>query len=170
MLNDYAISLAAEGVPVCAIARSLQTKSETIREVLRGAIEGGRLVELPPEDWLQKSKTNGIMIGVPLEARERAARRLFRLSDQQARVFVALLLYAACTSEKLDRVMNRGKVVEADYCGKTARRVVVHNIRHKLERYSWFIIKYMTMTGYYCDGEVRKKALAMIDDYCVSNF
>lgn len=169
MIEAYAISLAAEGVPVCVIARSLKIKSEDIRTFLKGALEDGRIVVLPPEDWLQKSKEGGVLIGVPLDVRERAARRVFGVSSQQSRVLLALLLYPMCSRERLDRALNRDKDVDADHCDYAACKVVVFNIRHKMERHSWFAIR-PSENGYYCDGAARKKALAMVDDYCVQNF
>jgi hypothetical protein len=59
-MTDLALNLAAEGVPLRAIARATDTPSDVVRQQLAEAHACGRLFDLPKEDW---------PVGVPREQR-----------------------------------------------------------------------------------------------------
>ena len=50
-LQAVLIRLADEGMPVCAIARSVQLASANVRSALAEAQEEGRLLDMPRDDW-----------------------------------------------------------------------------------------------------------------------
>jgi hypothetical protein len=95
--HEIAIRLADEGVPLGAIARSVQLPSEELRRHLCLARDAGRLISLPRPDWPpgypreERAVELSRQIVSDREALAMAARQMFDLTPIEADLFLLLL-------------------------------------------------------------------------------
>ncbi len=95
--HEIAIRLADEGVPLGAIARSVQLPSEELRRHLCVARDAGRLISLPRADWPpgfpreERAVELSRQIVSDREALAMAAKQLFNLTPGEAELFLMLL-------------------------------------------------------------------------------
>lgn len=135
----HAVSLADEGVPVRAIARSLNLPGETIYEILRDAVEQGHLFELPKDDWppggkrSQRAQSETTILSRDDEMLRMGCSSRFKMTRLQSAVFVALLRRPELSKEHIHNA------IEAIRLGANAPTdlkmvdVVVCHIRKKIK-------------------------------------
>jgi hypothetical protein len=94
---DFAIRLADEGVPLRAIARATKIPSEQLRITLEEAIDDGRLIELPREDWPpgfprdQRALQLSRMLSEDQHALVFNVQKIFHFSPAEAALLLALV-------------------------------------------------------------------------------
>lgn len=94
---DIAVALADEGVPVRAIARSVKIAGEDVYDILKNAIDEGRLISLPKDDWPPSGRKSAryqaenTVLSFDDDTLSMACSSRFKLSRLQAAVFLALL-------------------------------------------------------------------------------
>lgn len=94
---DVAVSLADEGVPVRAIARSVKIPGEDLYDILHNAIETGKLISLPKDDWppgarrSDRHQAEGTVLSRDFDTLSLACCAHFKLTRMQAAVFLTIL-------------------------------------------------------------------------------
>jgi len=117
---DLAVRLADEGVPLRAIARACELPSEDLRIQLTEAVDAGRIVNLPREDWPpgcpkdQRALQLNRLTAKNKDLVDRAAVQVFRLTPTQAKL---LLLMIRRTEISRERVGMDGNLLSVHICG-----------------------------------------------------
>lgn len=94
---DIAVALADEGVPVRAIARSVKIPGDDVYDILRQAIDEGKLIALPKDDWPPSGKKSAryqaenTILSHDDDTLGMACSSYFKMTRLQAAVFVAML-------------------------------------------------------------------------------
>jgi len=94
---DIAVALADEGVPVRAIARSVKIPGEDIYDILKNAIEEGKLISLPKDDWPPSNRRSAryqaenTILSHNDDTLGMACSSYFKMTRLQAAVFIAIL-------------------------------------------------------------------------------
>ena len=166
MTASQVLALAGEGVPLAVIARSFKLPSGEIYELVREAVDQGRVPTLPAFDWPPGSKdrvpafTSGAMRplvrahnvdGDPLII---PLRQMLGFTRQEAQVYCAILRGVAGL-EALHRAAQINGRVPAD--GNKLVKVVVVKIRRKLLEAGEAEITPQTLVG---DGYVIERPVA----------
>ena len=147
--DAIAVRLADEGVPLRAIARAIQVPSDTLRDQLAQALDDGRLLELPHNDWPpgfprdQRALQLSRLIAADRETLARAVRALFRLTVTETALLLALLQTPA---------IGRGG---------TLRSVHIHHLRARLRPFG-LAIATLWGDGYQLADGDRRKAMDLI--------
>jgi DNA-binding winged helix-turn-helix (wHTH) protein len=121
---DLAVRLADEGVPLRAIARACELPSEDLRIQLTEAVDAGRIVNLPREDWPpgcpkdQRALQLNRLTAKDKDLVDRAAVQVFRLPPTQAKL---LLLMLQRTEVSRQRVGMDGNLLSVHICGLRKR-------------------------------------------------
>jgi hypothetical protein len=124
VVPNIAIHLAAEGVPLCAIARATRIPSAELREQLEAAREEGWLIELPCHDWPP---------GLPAwHPRSPARRGLAGDRDQQAMALRALFGTTRSEGRLLIALLQADSVCKDRFATRDVVNVHVHNLRRRL--------------------------------------
>jgi DNA-binding response OmpR family regulator len=139
---DNAIIRAAdEGVPIAAIRRIFRMVVDTldIRELLRSAVQAGRLIAMPREDWPPAIPRDDRVPTVPkhelgaddIDLVMRIA-KVMRTTKLESRILVVLLRRGHASREQLHDVVesNRGNPVDVTH--EKIVDVVVCKLRKKL--------------------------------------
>jgi len=150
---EVVIRLADEGVPVRAIARSTSLPSDQIREILTDALQDGRLLELPREDWPpgfpRDQRVNyARATGVDPIALLYRVQKLFRCARSEA-----ILLLALVQNDQVSKVRDDMAYKSVD--------VYVCNLRKILEPLK-ITINTLWGYGYRITPKDRRKLLDMI--------
>jgi hypothetical protein len=147
-LPEVAIRLADEGVPLCAIARTIQIPSSELREHLQAAHKTGRLIDLPVHDWL------------PHDAKPR--RVLAEDRDQQA---VAIRTICGATKSEASLLLDllrTDSICKSRYPSPGAIDVHVFHLRRRLAPHDIAIIS-VHGHGYRLSPEDRGRLQVMIE-------
>jgi DNA-binding response OmpR family regulator len=169
---EIAICLADEGVPVRAIARSIKTPGEDVYELLRGAVEAGRLFELPKDDWPPGTKRsdrvqseNTILSRNDDQLRMGASSK-FKLSRLQATVFVALLRRPELSKDHIHNAIEAARPGGNDPTDLKMVDVVICHLRKKLKAVNagWSITTVWSI-GYSLPPLVREQALLQLTQH-----
>src|SRR6267154_4267528 len=109
-----AARLANEGMPICAIARSLKIPSSDIRMILHDALAEGFIVEYPQNDWPPGVKRNsfGPRLDNFIDDEDKlrsACCRLFGTTRQQSILLSILIKRPEVTKEQLHQAIERGR-------------------------------------------------------------
>ena len=133
-LASRAIALADEGVPIKAIARSLNISAANVYEYIQFAIADGRLLEVPRDDWpphTRMQRTPQFMKMLPEEVRLFSCMNLFKIPRTQAVLLLALLSRPYAPREFLHSALQRNRKSEEETSVKMID-VVLCNLRRKL--------------------------------------
>ena len=156
--------LANEGIPIAVIARGLDAESAYIREVVRGAIDCGKVTEMPRDDWpptarradhlpsqLAKSDEEGLLT---------ACMRAFAVTKLQASFMLVLLKREEADKDTLhhviesQRAIRRNQPDNPECTDPKMVDVVICNLRKRLRGY-WpaghEVIKTLWGHGYYME-------------------
>lgn len=145
LLADIATRLADEGVPIRAIARSLQVHSTPVRDALTNSIFEGRIVEMPRDDWPPGTERT---TRLPVNRRRLSdqethslLRQTFNLTKTEASMFLPLITKpGAHTKEALHHMAyNAGadggpeiKIVDVMIC-KIRKKLAPHGLNEHLK-------------------------------------
>lgn len=160
------VRLADEGVPVLAIARGLAVPSGDVYETIREALDEGRLVTHPPDDWRPGSAREERAIGRDpvagrrLDDREREARlaALFGLTPHEARVLSALLVRPIATRAALHQALCADP---ASDCLEKMVDVYVHKLRRKIGP-NGFPVRTLRGVGYALEEGSRRRLFGLL--------
>lgn len=168
-LEDTVIHLADEGVPVLAIARATHTPSEEVYDLLREAVDGGSLIELPQSDWppgsLRRSRhqSDQNVLNMDDDILQLACGQIFSLTRQQAAVFVAIIRRAPEISKRhVHSAIESTRPANSEPTSLKMTDVVIHHIRAKINPYG-LDLKTQWGKGYSLSFSDRDKALALLD-------
>ena len=169
---SVAVALADEGVPVCAIARSVHISSDEVRSALREAISEGRIVEMPRDDWPPNLRRVDRLPGngqtYTDEQLGTYCRRLFSLTELEATVFVPLVKRDEVSKTSLHASIQAGRAArahaEVEETDPKMVDVVVHKLRKKLAPHG-VIIKTLWAKGYFMDRAQRRVVFDMLTAY-----
>lgn len=169
-LEDTMISLADEGVPVCAIARATHTPSEAIYELLEYAVEDGRLVELPRSDWppgsLRRSRVQPEQSTLNLDDSTLglALAAVFKMTRLQVAVFLALLRRPQITKAQVHAAIEGTRQLASEETDPKMIDVVICHIRKKLRPFN-IELKTVWGQGYTVAAAERDRVLALVSAY-----
>ena len=154
-LSAVAVRLAVEGVPLAAIARTLQTSSGTIREYLRGAQSAGDIVEMPREDWPP---------GFPRDERASALARMV-LEKRNALSFAVWQVFALPPAQSaILLVLLQHEFMSRDHFPSMSPNTLHVHIAHMRKWLKPYGVAIHTIwgQGYYMTADDRARATAMI--------
>jgi DNA-binding response OmpR family regulator len=165
VIDDIIVRLADEGVPIRVIARATTVASSDLYDTLRDALQGGKILELPKDDWPIGTTRQGrnVLAGTPLEqegAMRAACARVFKASPLEAGMLALMLRRNEVTKEQLHTIIeqNRGdkdptdpKMVDVMIC-KLRKKLLLHDIK----------IETMWGTGYLIDATGRRAAIVLL--------
>ncbi len=166
IIAGIATRLADEGIPLRAIARALKLPSEDIREQLHSAIADGNLLEMPREDWDPKVPRNDRLpsriygLVDDKDAFCLASKRVFKLTNMQARLLLQLMKRPQVTREQLHSESDPLKM--KDGTNIKIIDVVVHHIREKLEPHK-IVITTWWGKGYFMDPAAKAACARLLD-------
>lgn len=164
-LTEIVERLAYEGVPIAALSRAFQLDRNKTYGVLRTAVEGGRLPEIPASDWPPgQSKRARMGAGRTAQVDRKVVLLLlmkeYDITRQQALLMREMLLHPQATREQLYEAAQEAhehgedtepKIVQVVIC-KLRKRLVKHRIR----------IVTIWSGGYYIKTETRRTIFARI--------
>ncbi len=142
LLADIATRLADEGVPIRAIARSLQVHPTPVRDALNNSIFEGRICEMPRDDWPPGVRRSEHL---PVNRRKLSdqeitslLRQTFSFTRTEAAMFLPLLTKpGAHTKEALHHMAYNGadggpeiKIVDVMICKIRKKLTVYHLAEH----------------------------------------
>ena len=151
---DLAVRLADEGVPLRAIARACELPSEDLRIRLTEAVDAGRIVNLPREDWPpgcprdQRALQLNRLTAKDKDLVDRAVVQVFRLSLTQARLLLLMVQQAEVSRE---RVGMDGTLLS----------VHIHGLRKRLKPFN-IAIDTLWGEGYQLSAENRRKITELL--------
>ncbi len=129
MWRDHSVvRMGDEGIPINAIARTLKHPSGEVREKLKAAIEDGRLLNMPRDDWPPGSQRDErlpdcIRIGANEPTFIAKIMTTFRLTNNEARLFAVLLRRPEASKTSCQNAMQREdrdeteiKIVDVTIC------------------------------------------------------
>jgi len=165
VITAVVTSLADEGVPVRAIARSTKTPYGDVMEILNGAVHTGKLLQVPKPDWpIGKglSRENREPQFDPFDGvTEVTLLRLFSITKLQCSLFEPLLRRKEVTRAAMHEIIEQRRKPGSPPTEEKLVDVVICNLRKKLKPFG-LQIKTIWSQGYYMDAEHRGKARDMI--------
>jgi hypothetical protein len=170
MAADIAVSLADEGVPVRAIARSIRIPGENVYELLKAAISAGRLLELPKDDWPpgggrhNRSQVEKTVLAFTDQTLHLACANRFKLTRLQSVVFVAMLRRGEASKAYLHNAIENNRDDNAEPTDQKMVDVVVCHVRRKLKD-DKVLIDTIWGVGYAMKVDARNHALAVMADH-----
>jgi len=167
------IKLADEGIPVRAIARALAIPSSELYEILKFALEEGRIIELPKDDWPVGSARaqRAIYAGTILENEETVKSlciKLFKATRQQAAVLAVMLKRAELTKAQIHTILQENRPsTSREPTDQKMVDVVVFHIRKKLKPHG-IDIETVWGTGYLISPKHRDAAIKLLEAFSTS--
>lgn len=165
--EDMVVVLADEGVPVRAIARAGRVPGEELYELLKTAVNDGKLIELPKDDWPPGSQRSKRIFGTtPLLNLDDTTLRLactqvFNTSRLQSAVLVALLRRPEMTKEQIHNAIESTRSAGREPTGVKMIDVVIYHIRKHLKD-AGVELKTIWGIGYALPTDQRDKALGLL--------
>lgn len=167
-----AVALADEGVPVAAIARSVKHPSEDVRAALREAIDMGRIVEMPRDDWPpHMRRAERLPSSGQTHTDEQLAgycRRLFKLTRLEATVMVPLLKRDEASKASLHSAIQSARATRSpssiDETDPKMVDVVICKMRKKLREHG-VEIKTLWAKGYFIERPMRRVVFEKLSAY-----
>lgn len=150
-VRTIAERLADEGVPLCAIARSVRIPSQDLREHLAAARDDGRLLDLPKEDWPP---------GFPRD--ERAAELSRKLVCDRGALLVAARQLFGLTVAEAELLLMLVQLAVVRSSNVTCVRI--HHLRRRLATFG-ITVTTLWGCGYRLSGPDRRKAIDLILAY-----
>lgn len=169
-VDPYIVELAYEGVPIGAIARSLRVPSDEVRTVLQGAVASGRITEMPRSDWPPNAPRANRVPGLPAanvtdDTVLLNLGRLFKVTPQQARLFLALLKRREVVRAQLHEASkSRAFGPDEEDTDKKIVDVVICKLRKKLKVFG-IEIETMWAWGYGLNPEHRQRAIQLLNEF-----
>lgn len=167
-LEEAAIRLADEGVPVRAIARSTRMAGEELYDVLKQAVDDGKLIELPKDDWPPGSKRAGRnssqspLLNLPDDTLRLACTQVFGVTRIQSAVVVAILRRPELTKDQIHNVIEAARKPGSEPTQLKMIDVVVCHVRKRFKEHH-ITLDTIWGIGYAMRPEERAKVLIKID-------
>lgn len=167
------LKLADEGIPVRAIARAMAIPSSDLYDILNFALEEGKILELPKDDWpIGSSRAQrAIYAGTILENEETVKSlciRLFKVTRQQAAVLAVMLKRAEMTKAQIHTVLQENRPsASREPTDQKMVDVVVFHIRKKLKPYG-IGIETVWGTGYLISPKYRDATIKLLEAFSTS--
>ncbi len=168
-LQHIAVRLIDEGVPLAATARALKVPSSELREVVNYALDCGRLLDKPREDWPPMQKRSERVPAVPVKTTSLpddgelllSIKKVFYTTKLQATVLIPILRRGQCTKETIHKAIedNRGNAQTAT--NPKIVDVVICHLRKKLRRFG-VSIRTLHALGYSMSFENRQRVIDLI--------
>lgn len=165
--HEIAVALAHEGVPVRAIARSIKTPGEEVYEILKYALDDGRLVELPRDDWpaggSRRARTPAETSVLQLDDNtlQMVCSSFFRLTRLQAAVFATLIKRPSVTKDQLHQAIENNRDPNQDPTDQKMVDVVICHIRKKIKDHL-LTIETIWGIGYSMKVDARERVMTLI--------
>lgn len=164
-MSKQIIALAAEGVPIAVIARSLSIPSGEIYDILQEAQDADQIIALPTYDWPKSKDRDRAFVNVSsCRARQIDSdplliplRRMFDLTRQQAVVYLAILRGVSGIAALRTAVNNADHTLKVQIC-KLRRKLLEHGETEALPQTIW-------ADGYIIAKPVRLAMLARIEAF-----
>ena len=164
-----AVRLADEGVPLCAISRSLRAPSDYVRVALHAAKEEGKIIDLPREDWPPNSlrATRDPVAGRKMDDEDIVFNcvRLFKVTRQQASLLSVLIRRNEVSKDMMHQIIEKCRAPnKGDQTDPKMVDVVICNLRKRLKK-TGLKIETMWGCGYFMKPDMRTRALELIGEY-----
>lgn len=168
-LHDVAALLADEGVPVRAIARATKIAGEEVYDILKTAIDEGRLIELPRDDWppggrSDRSQSERKVLGLEDTVLRIACANRFKMTRLQAIVFLTLLRRNEVTKAQLHNAIENNRPENSDPTEQKMVDVVICHIRRRLKP-DGIDIKTIWGVGYSISPDHRSRVVNILADH-----
>jgi hypothetical protein len=157
---QMAINLADEGIPIAAIARATGVPSDQIREHLRAAVEEGRIVELPKNDWPPGSPRSTRVPELAAVSDDHLLidiKRAFKMTKLQANGLLVLIKHSEVSKQRMHTALQNPENRDGDTNVKIVDVVICH-LRKKLTPLN-IEIETIWSFGYCLTPENRQKIL-----------
>lgn len=167
--HEIAVALAYEGVPVRAIARSIKTPGEEVYEILKEALNDGKLIELPRDDWptgarRERTPSERKMLQLDDVMIQTVCSSLFKLTRLQAAVFCTIVKRPNVTKEQLHQAIENTRSANQEPTDQKMVDVVICHIRKKIRAHD-LAIETLWGIGYFMDVDQRSRVLHMLDQH-----
>lgn len=168
-LTEIVARLADEGIPIAAIARSTDLKTEAIRVCLDIAVKQGQISELPRADWPpgqgrhervpERPPNTTLLKDFQVVA---ALAQCFGITRMQGSMLLQLVKRPRCTKEALHEAICHGRS-EAEMTKPKIVDVVICRLREALKDHG-IQIKTLWGMGYFMEASDRKRVAEMLRD------
>lgn len=167
VLESIAIRFANEGVPIAAISRSMQQESSGLREVLHEAIDQGKLLAMPKEDWPPGSDPHDrlpvqFQINLDDDFLKVHIMKTFKLTRLRAKLFCKLLRSGLVTKEVLHTCVEENRGFREETTDIKIVDVVICHMRKQLKHHGIFIDTVWGV-GYCMSDDMRKRAIDILN-------
>lgn len=173
-LQPICARLADEGVPVRAIARSLQHTPDAVREVIRSAMASGAIAYKPKEDWPPGAHRDSraptwVKDSQVLEQElVYSCVRLFKVTKLQGALLAAIINKTEVTKEMLHLVIESRRSPLKETTDPKMVDVVICNLRKRLKPFN-VVINTLWARGYFMEPAERQRVHGMINAYIAGN-
>lgn len=171
-LATIANQLADEGVPVGAIARSINIPFADVSKFLQKSVVAGKIIQVPKADWpVDKHSTRDtrlpqfdLFTGYNEEMLLLTLIRIYKVSKLQAAFFGALLRRKEVTRQALHEIIESRRSPDADETEEKMVDVVICNLRKRLKPHH-LIIKTIWSAGYYIETDQRRQVRDTLNEH-----
>ena len=151
------IALADEGIPLRAISRALAVSSTEVYDLVQEAIEAGKLVERPKDDWpphTRLQRTPQFIRSLDDDTKLFSCMNLFKISRTQAVVLLALMARPYAPRPYLHLALQQFRHDTAHETEIKMVDVVVCHLRKRLKAFD-ITIETVWGAGYHLTEESR---------------
>lgn len=169
-VNNIAIRMADEGIPVRAIARATKIPPDELREVLEDALGTGNLLTIPGEDWppgtarANRHPTILNISSLPHDLLDIYVGHVFKATRLEASILIPLIKRPEVNREGLHAAIEDRRTAATEQTDPKMVDVVICKLRKKLALHDLLIVTHWSR-GYQMPFEHRKRAAAMILEY-----
>jgi hypothetical protein len=162
--------LADEGVPIRAMSRSFKRPAEGVRLVVQEAIEAGRIVQMPKDDWpVGQSRDDRVPTFVRANrvndgALVTSCMRLFKITNLQASLLAILILRNEVNKDTMHGIIEGRRAPGKKPTNPKMVDVVICNLRKRLRVFD-LSIETLWARGYFIEPTQRKRILEMVNEY-----
>jgi hypothetical protein len=169
-LLPFAERLADEGVPIRAMARAFKWSTEAVREAVQEAIDNGRIVQMPKDDWPvgqardDRTPTFIRQNRMDDESLIFSCIRLFHITRLQASLLAVLIVRNEVSKDTMHQIIESRRPPGKEETDPKMVDVVICHLRKRLKPFS-LKINTLWACGYYMEPQQRKAILEMVNKY-----
>jgi hypothetical protein len=169
-LVPYAERFADEGVPIRAMARAFKQTTDAVRETVQEAIAGGRIVQMPKDDWPvgesrgDRTPTFIRQNRMDDESLIFSCIRLFHVTRLQASLLAVLIVRNEVSKDTMHQIIESRRPPGKEETDPKMVDVVICHLRKRLKPFS-LKINTLWACGYYMEPQQRKTILEMVNQY-----
>lgn len=174
LMIDVVIRLADEGIPIRAIARATKISSADIREFLDEALEDGRLLQIPRDDWPVNTSRDARAPGsIKLAVDDNDANlhlvQLLNLTRLESAMLLALVKRRQCTREVMHQIIESCRSVANKIpTDQKMVDVMICKLRKKLDQHKIEIVTIWSL-GYFMPPDHRRRIEEMLKTQAEKN-